>query len=336
MHSCILIPGDGIGPEVTGAAVKTIQAASADIEFIEVGIGQSAYERYGDIVPLEVIEKIRKAKTVLKGPVSTPIGAGIPSANRKLRRTLDLFASIRIANPLGTPSKVLEKGLVVIMDNMEGAAANIQNFLDQDETVGVSILVSTMKNVRRLTEYAFEYCMEKDRRKLTLVTLADHFKFTDGMWLKAARETRDRFPDLQYEELLADNATCRLVQKPSDFDVILTNDIWGETLCSLCAGLVGGTGITPVINTGSDVVMFETIHGAAPDIAGKNIANPTASIYGGALLLRHLGKNREAEAIENALKSVIREGRILTFDLGGNATTTQFTREVVARLGQEL
>jgi isocitrate dehydrogenase (NAD+) len=332
LRECILISGDGVGPEVSGAAVKTLEAAGARVKFTTVELGEKAYQKYGDVVPNEVLSEIKRVKTALKGPVAVPIGSGLPSANRKLRRSLDVFASVRVAKPFGRPCRVPEEGLVVIMDNVEGSNMNLQHFLDQDGMVAEAILPNTMKNVRRLTQYAFDYCAKNKRKKITIVTLADHFKFTDGMWLRAANEIKKNYPSLEYSESLADSATFGLVQNPADFDVILANDIWGETISSLVGGLVGSNGMTPAINLGGDIALFETVHGAGLDIAGKNIANPTAMIYDAALLLRHFGDNRRADAIEKALMSVIKDGKTLTSDLGGSASTTQFTDEVISRL----
>jgi len=332
LHESVLIPGDGIGPEVTEAATRTIQATGANINFIRFDIGEKTYKKSGEIVPAEVFEAMRKVKIALKGPVVVPIGSGMSSANSILRRNLDLFASVRISKPLGRQCQVPERGLIVIKDNLGGHNLHLEHFVDRDETIAEAILVTSMKDVKRLTDFAFDYCKQNGRKKLTVVTLADGFKLTDGMWLRVAREVKDAFCDIEYEELLADDATSKLALKPWNFDVILTNDIWGETLCSLCSALVGSAGMSPNVNVGNEVVMFETVHGAAPRIAGKNMANPTAAIFAGALLLKHLHEDAKAEAVERALSSVISEGKVLTYDLGGKATTTQFTDEVISKI----
>ena len=327
------IRGEGVGPEVTKAAIEIIKETGVPIEFVEVPAGEEAFKRYGTPLPDEVFESIQRTKVALKGPLANPIGGGYKSPNHVLRRTLGLYAGIRPIKSfpgLQTPFSNVE--ITIIMHNMEGPDAGIDRYLGNGDELAEHISVVTKKAVERVLRFAFKYA-QGQKRKLTLVHMADQMKCTDGLWLKTAEEVSRDYPDVEFNDFLADNLAQQLVKNPERFGVIVGNHLWGDVFSDLCAGMVGNVGMIPVINRGDgDIALFETAHGTAPKYAGKNVANPTAAILAGKYLLEYVGYVEAATRIERALAQTFAEGAVLTRDLGGTAGTDEFARRVMELL----
>lgn len=327
MHRVTLIPGDGIGPEITNAVKTVIDAAGVRIYWDEHQVGQKALERYGDPLPEHVIESIKANKVALKGPVTTQIGRGFKSINVTLRQTFDLYANIRPVKTLpGVNSIFKDVDIVIFRENTEDLYAGIENVVDDDRVEAVKVI--TRKASRRIAEAAFEYAKLNGRKKVTAIHKANIMKKSDGLFLEEARKVAEEHKEVEYDELIVDNACMQLVQKPSKFDVIVTENLYGDIISDLCAGLVGGLGIVPGINKGEEYTIFEAVHGSAPDIAGKNIANPLALTLSAVEMLKHLGELEAAKSIQKAVENLLRQGRCLTPDLGGCSTTHEMTKEL--------
>ncbi|MDO8586451.1 MAG: isocitrate/isopropylmalate dehydrogenase family protein [Armatimonadota bacterium] len=321
-HEVALIPGDGIGPEVIGAAVRVIEAAGADIEWREGVLGAVALEKFGSPVPQYVLDLIRETKVALKGPVTTPIGTGFTSANVTLRKSLELYASLRpVRNLPSIRSCYAGIDLVVVRENTEGLYSGIEH----EVTPGVveSLKIITEKASTRISEFAFRYATENRRQKITVVHKANIMKMSDGLFLECARRVASKYPDIEYEEMIVDSTCMQLVMNPYRFDVLLMENLYGDILSELCSGLVGGVAVVPGANLGDEMAVFEAVHGSAPDRAGTGTANPLGVILSSVLMLRHLGENKAADRIDKAIASVLTEGRTLTPDLGGTATTDE-------------
>jgi len=268
MHSVTLIPGDGIGPEITGAVKTVIDAAGVDIHWDEQQVGQNALEKYGSPLPEHVIESIKANKVALKGPVTTHVGKGFKSINVTLRQTFDLYANIRPVKTLpGINGLFKDVDIVIFRENTEDLYAGIENIVDEDRVEAIKVI--TRKASRRIVEKAFEYAVLHGRKKVTAIHKANIMKKSDGLFLEEARKVAEKYRDINYEELIVDNACMQLVQKPGKFDVIVTENLYGDIISDLCAGLVGGLGVVPGINEGQELTIFEAVHGTAPDIAGK-------------------------------------------------------------------
>lgn len=326
-----LIPGDGCGPEVMYAAKAVIEAAGADIVFDIQNAGELAIKTDGTPLPQKVLDSITKNKTALKGPVTTPIGTGFRSVNVALRQALGLYANLRPAkNYPGITTRFSGVDIVVVRENTEDLYAGIERMADPD--TAESIKRFTRAGCERILRYAFTYAEKHGRKKVTAVHKANIMKLTDGMFLSLAREIAKDYPDIVFEESIVDAICMRLVTRPEDFDVLVCPNLYGDILSDLCAGLVGGLGVAPSANIGDGYGVFEPIHGSAPDIAGQNIANPSAAIFAGVMMLKHLGQHRQAENIENALLKTLVSSASRTPDLGGTATTTAFTEMVIKNL----
>jgi len=328
-----LIPGDGIGPEVTAATLRVLEAAGADLEWERHAAGAEAVERCGEPLPAAVLESIRRNGVALKGPVTTPVGKGFQSVNVQLRQKLDLYANLRPVRSLpSVPARFEGIDLVVVRENTEG----LYKGLEHEVVPGVveSLKIITAAASTRIARFAFDYARANGRKRLTAVHKANIMKLSDGLFLSCFREVAAEYPELEADDRIIDNLCMQLVLQPERFDVLVLENLYGDIVSDLCAGLVGGLGLVPGANLGDGVAVFEAVHGSAPDIAGQNIANPLALIRSAILMLRHLGMDDVAERVRGALRAVIVERRIMTRDLGGTATTSGFADAVVAELGR--
>ena len=331
-HVITLIAGDGIGPEVTGAVVRILAASGAAIDWDPHDAGQRAVEAGGDPLPQTLLDSVTRNRVALKGPVTTPVGSGFTSVNVGLRKALDLYANLRpVANLPGVTSRFQDVDLVIVRENTEDLYAGLEHIVVPG--VVESLKIITEKASTRIAEFAFAHLRRTGRRKITAVHKANIMKLGDGLFLDSARAVARRFPDVEYEERIVDATCMRLVMRPEDFDVLLLPNLYGDIVSDLAAGLVGGLGVAPGANIGTEAAVFEPVHGSAPKYAGLNKANPTALILSGALMLRHLGYPAEADRVETALREVIAEGRTTTYDLGGSAGTSQFAEAIIDRLG---
>ncbi|HSN87216.1 MAG TPA: isocitrate dehydrogenase (NAD(+)) [Thermoanaerobaculia bacterium] len=326
-----LIPGDGIGPEVSQAAVRVFEAAGAEIDWERQIAGAEAVEKYGNPLPPEVLESIRRNCVALKGPVTTPVGKGFKSINVQLRQELDLYANLRPARSLPSiPSRFENVDIVVVRENTE----DLYSGLEHTVVPGVveSIKIITEKASLRIARFAYEYARRHGRKRVTAVHKANIMKLSDGLFLDCVRRVAQEYPDIQSDDRIVDNMCMQLVMSPEKWDMLLLENLYGDIVSDLCAGLVGGLGVVPGANIGYDVAIFEAVHGSAPDIAGKDLANPLALIRSGIMMLYHLHKDDVAERVRAALRHVVVTQKIRTRDLGGEASTTQFTDAIVKAL----
>ncbi len=334
-YKITLIPGDGIGPEVSSAAKKCLEATGVKIEWEIVSAGEEALKKFGTPLPKSVLDSIKKNKVSLKGPITTPIGTGFRSVNVQLRQELNLFACLRPAKSIeGVRSKFKDIDLVIIRENTEDLYAGIEFEAEKPETDELIKQIDALQNKKiqahsaisikpvskfaslRIVRFAFEYAVKHSRKKVTAVHKANIMKFTDGIFLNTAREVAKEYVDkIQFEEAIVDNMAMQLVQKPENFDCLVLPNLYGDIISDLCAGLIGGLGIAPGANIGEGMALFEPVHGAAPKYAGKNKVNPTAMILSGVLMLRYLKEDKAADRLENAVCEVIKEGKFVTYDL---------------------
>ena len=332
-HIIVLLPGDGIGPETTRAACRVIEAAGFQVNWIEVPAGATAVEQgHGDVLPQMTIDAIKQHHVALKGPVTTPVGKGFKSVNVQLRQKLGLYAAIRPVRSLaGVKSRYENVDLVIVRENTEGLYSGIENEIT--DGVVTSMKVATRPACYRIARYAFKYAMARKRRKVTVFHKANIMKLTDGMFLDASRSVHEKeYPNVEYDEVIIDAGCMKLVQDPTKFDVLLMENLYGDLVSDLCAGLVGGLGCVPGSNIGEEYSVFEAVHGSAPDIAGKGVANPLAVLMSGVMMLNHLGEEAIAAKIKTAYNETLSRGENLTRDLGGTASTDQFADAVIARL----
>ena len=331
MTKVTLIPGDGIGPEISDAVVEIIDKAGVNIDWEIQTAGADVAETEGSPLPNRVIESIKKNKVALKAPVTTPIGKGFRSVNVALRKELDLYANIRpCKNIAGIKTPFDGVDLVVVRENTEDLYADIERQIDKDSAESIKII--TRKASTRIVKYAFEYALKYGRKTVHAATKANICKLSDGLFLECAREIAKDYPQIEYKEILVDNLCMQLVQKPQQFDVLVLPNLYGDIVSDLTAGLIGGLGVAQGANIGKDCAVFEPVHGSAPDIKGQNKANPTALLICAINMLKHIGEKEKAEKIETALYKVIKEGKVLTCDLGGNSTTSEFTQEIIKHL----
>jgi isocitrate dehydrogenase (NAD+) len=331
MHRITLVPGDGIGPEVTEAVMRIIAAAGVVVEWERYDAGVLAVARHGTTLPPELLDSIRRNKVALKGPVTTPIGEGFTSVNVGLRKALGLFANVRpVWTIAGIPSRYDGVDLVIIRENTE----DLYSGLEHEVVPGVveSLKVITEAASTRIARFAFDYARTHRRTRVTAVHKANIMKLGDGLFLSCTRKVAREFPDVTYDERIVDAACMQLVLDPHRFDLLVLPNLYGDIVSDLCAGLVGGLGVVPGANLGIGVAVFEAVHGSAPDIAGKNVANPTALLLSALMMLRHIGEEAAAARIMQALGHVLEAGSVLTRDLGGSATTTEFTAAICERL----
>ncbi|MFN0120219.1 MAG: isocitrate dehydrogenase (NAD(+)) [Blastocatellia bacterium] len=330
-HKVTLIPGDGIGPEVTAAVVRIIEAAGVEIEWDSYIAGAAALSRYGDPLPDPVLESIRKNKVAMKGPLTTPVGSGFASVNVRLRKTLDLYANLRPVRTLpGIKTPFGELDLVVVRENTEDLYSGIEHVVVPG--VVESLKIITEKASTRIAKFALEYARAESRKKVTAVHKANIMKLSDGLFLDCFRKVAVDFPDIETDDKIVDNTCMQLVMHPQQFDVLLLENLYGDIVSDLAAGLVGGLGIVPGANIGELGAVFEAVHGSAPDIAGKNMANPTALLQSAILMLRYLKERDAAERIEKAMIYTLADRNIRTRDLGGTASTTEYTEAIVSSM----
>lgn len=326
-----LIPGDGIGPEITKAATRIVEATGVECEWVPHEAGIRSYEKTGNPLPPELLDSIRENKIAFKGPLTTLVGEGFPSANVALRKELDLYTNLRpVRSIAGVPSRYEDINLIIVRENTEDLYSGIEHMVMPGVSQGMKVITSYASN--RISRFAFDYAVRRGRKKVTAVHKANIMKLTDGLFLDSAREISRDYPDIEFDDKIVDNLAMQLVLNPNQFDVLLLSNLYGDIVSDLCAGLVGGLGMVPAANIGEDYAVFEAVHGSAPDIAGKGIANPTALTFSAVLMLRHLGENVAADRIVNAVFEVLRESKVRTPDLGGTATTTEYTDAVVAAL----
>ncbi len=326
----ILIPGDGIGPSISDAVVRILEAAGASVSWETQHAGAETIPTHGDTLPEAVLQAVRDAGVALKGPVTTPVGKGFTSVNVRLRKALNLFANVRPVRSLpNVPTCHDHVDLVVVRENTEGLYSGVEH--EVIPGVVESIKIMTRKACLRICAFAFDYARRNGRRKVTAVHKANIMKLSDGLFLDCFREVAAGYPDIESNDVIVDAACMKLVMDPHQFDVVVMENLYGDILSDLCSGLVGGLGVTPGVNIGEGVAVFEAVHGSAPDIAGRNLANPTALLLSAVLLLRHLGQDGPADRIDAALQRTLADG-IKTRDLGGSASTTEFTEAVAARL----
>lgn len=331
MRTITLINGDGIGPEISNAVIKIIDAAGLEIDWDIQTAGADVAEKEGTPLPQRVIDSIKKNKIALKAPVTTPIGKGFRSVNVQLRKELDLYANLRpCKNFEGIKTPFDNVDLVVVRENTEDLYAGIERMVD--ENTAESIKIITRKASERIAEFAFKYAVDNGRKTVHAVSKANIMKFSDGLFLECCRKIAEKYPNIEYKEILVDNLCMQLVQNPEKFDVLVLPNLYGDIVSDLTAGLTGGLGLARGANIGLECAVFEPVHGSAPDIKGQNKANPSALLLSAVEMLKYIGERNTAEKIENALLKTLKEGKVLTADLGGNATTTEFTDEVIKNL----
>jgi len=331
VHKVTLIPGDGIGPEITEAARQVIEATGVNIQWEIVEAGAEMIPRYGKPLPDHVLDSIRRNKVALKGPVTTPVGQGFRSVNVTLRQELDLYANLRPARTIpNIPSRYQGVDLLVVRENTEDLYAGVEHRVGKDAAESIKII--TREASERIARFAFETARRQGRKKVTAVHKANIMKLTDGLFLESVRSVAEHYPQIAYEEVIVDAMCMKLVQEPENYDVLVLPNLYGDIVSDLCAGLVGGLGVAPGANIGLECAVFEAVHGSAPQIAGQNLANPLAIILSGVMMLRHLGENKYAAMIEDAVNGVLEEGKELTADLGGTATTRSMTEEIIKRI----
>jgi isocitrate dehydrogenase (NAD+) len=327
-HTITLIPGDGIGPEVSAAVVRLIEAAGASIEWETHYAGAQALEKFGETLPADLLESIKRNKVALKGPITTPVGKGFTSVNVGLRKALDLYANLRPVRALpNVPSRYPELDLVVVRENTEDLYSGIEHVVVPG--VVESIKIITEKASTRVSRFAFDYARREGRKKVTAVHKANIMKLSDGLFLDCFRKVSLDYPEIEADDKIVDNACMQLVMRPEQFDIMLLENLYGDIVSDLCAGLIGGLGLVPGANIGEQGAVFEAVHGSAPDIAGQGIANPTALLQSGILMLRHIGERDAAQRLESALLKVFEEGKVRTRDIGGEAKTAEFADAII-------
>jgi isocitrate dehydrogenase (NAD+) len=332
-HTVTLIPGDGIGPEVTEAVLRILRAAGVTIEWDSQDAGILAFERTGQALPVELIDSVRRNKVALKGPVTTPIGTGFTSVNVGLRKALDLYANLRpVWNLPGVAARFEGIDLVIVRENTEDLYAGLEHTVVPG--VVESLKIITEHASTRIARFAFEHARRFGRKRVTAIHKANIMKLSDGLFIESARRVSREFTDIGYDERIVDAACMHLVMRPEQFDVLLLPNLYGDIVSDLCAGLVGGLGVVGAANLGLECAVFEAVHGSAPDIAGRNLANPTALLLSAVMMLRHLDEGAAADRIMRALGTVFTEGRERTRDLGGTTSTTAFADTVCRAVGR--
>ena len=331
-----LIPGDGIGPSISNATVRLLAAAGADIEWDSQVAGMAGVARFGDPIPDATLDSIKRTKLALKGPLETPVGEGYRSINVALRKTFDLYANVRPAYSILPGGRYENLDLVLIRENTEGLYVGVEHYIrvgDDPRAAAESMAIITRIGSERIVRYAFEYAVKHGRKKVTLVHKANILKFSQGLFLDTGRMVaRDYAGTIEFEERIVDAMAMNLVLHPERFDVICTTNLFGDILSDQISGLVGGLGLAPGANIGANGAIFEAVHGTAPDIAGKGIANPGALMLASCMLLDHIGETDRAKRVRAALEKTIREGKTVTRDLGGTASTEEFTDAIIANL----
>jgi isocitrate dehydrogenase (NAD+) len=330
-HVVTLIPGDGIGPEVTDAVVRILDASGVKFAWDRYAAGAEAFEKYEEYIPKELYESIERTKLALKGPVTTPVGGGFTSINVTLRKKFELYVNFRpIKNLPGLETRYPNVDLIIVRENTEGEYVGLEH--EVVPGVMTSLKVITEKGSTRIAKWAFDYARKHGRRKIHAIHKANIMKLSDGMFLKCAREAAKSYPEITYGEQIIDNACMQLVMNPYQYDTLLLPNLYGDIVSDLCAAFVGGLGLVPGANIGADAAIFEAVHGSAPDIAGKDIANPTALLQSAILMLRHVDEAEAADRVQAATEQVYRERKTLTRDVGGTVGTRAFADAVIAAI----
>jgi len=330
-HKVTLIPGDGIGPEVTNAVVRILEATGVKFEWETFAVGAEAYEKYGEYIPKDLVASLERTRVGLKGPVTTPVGGGFPSINVALRKKFELYANFRpIRNLPHIPTRYPDVDLIIIRENTEG----LYSGLEHEVVPGVveSLKVITEKASTRIAKFAFEYARKNQRKKIHAIHKANIMKLSDGLFLRCSRAVAKDYPEITYAEHIVDNACMQLVMNPYQYDMLVMENLYGDILSDLCAAFVGGLGFVPSANLGDECAVFEAVHGSAPDIAGKNLANPTALLRSALLMVRRLVEHAASTQIRNALERVYRHPEKLTRDIGGKSGTSEFADAVIAEM----
>lgn len=328
-----VIRGDGIGPSIVDAAIQVLDHMNCGLSYEYAEAGQTALDKVGDLLPEDTLQSIERNKIALKGPLTTPVGEGFTSINVTLRQKFQLYANVRPAISFaGTKARYEDIDIVTVRENTEGMYSGRGQVVSDDDRIAEALSVITREGSERILRFAFDLARREKRRKVTVVHKANILKSTSGLFLKVAREVAKDYPDIENNEMIVDNTCMQLVMNPHQFDVIVTTNLFGDILSDLCAGLVGGLGMAPGANIGKDYAIFEAVHGSAPDIAGKNLANPTSVILASCQMLDYLGKKDKADKIRIAVREVIAAGDRTTKDLGGTGGTTDFTEALLERL----
>ncbi len=334
-HKVTLIPGDGIGPEVSGAAVKVLEAAGAatgvGFEWHTFAAGADAFAKTGEYIPKVLYESIEQNRVALKGPVTTPVGEGFSSINVALRQKFELYANFRPVKSLpGLKTKYSDIDLIVVRENTEDLYAGLEHVIVPG--VVQSLKIITEKSSTRIAQFAFDYARKHGRKKIHAIHKANIMKLSDGLFLRCCRNVAGEFPEIEYKEHIVDNTCMQLVLNPYQYDILLTENLYGDILSDLCSAFVGGLGLVPGANLGAECAIFEAVHGSAPDIAGKDMANPTALLQSAVLMLHHINEGATAERVQGAIEQVYREGKVLTRDVGGSSGTQAFAEAVLAAM----
>jgi len=328
-----VIPGDGIGPSIIESAIQILTHAGCDFDYEYADAGLVALEKHGELLPQATLDLIEKNKVSLKGPLTTPVGGGFTSINVSLRKKFNLYANVRpVLSFKGTKSRYDNIDIITVRENTEGMYSGAGQKRSDDNQSAEAMSIITREGAERIVTFAFELARQEGRKKVTIIHKANILKSTSGLFLEVARQVAARYPDIQNEEMIVDAACMNLVMYPERFDVMVTTNLFGDILSDLCAGLVGGLGMAPGANIGEGAAIFEAVHGSAPDIAGKNIANPTSVILASIQMLEYLGMQDKAERIREAVRATIESGDRVTRDLGGSASTSEFTQAIIDRL----
>ena len=330
-HKITLIPGDGIGPEVTAATLKVIEAAGLEVEWETINAGADAFEKHGKYLPDELMDSIQRTRVAIKGPITTPIGKGFSSINVALRKALTLYANFRpIKNLPGVKTRFDNVDIIVVRENTEDLYSGLEHVVVPG--VVESLKIITAEASTRIARFAFDYARKHGRKKIAAIHKANIMKLSDGLFLECVRNIAQLYPEIVYEEMIVDNTCMQMVLDPQQFDVMLLENLYGDIVSDLGAGLVGGLGLVPGANLGDNCAIFEPVHGSAPKIAGKNMANPTAMLLSAVLMFQHLGETEKAALIASAVEKVYASGKLRTADLGGNSSTSQFTDAIVQHI----
>src|SRR6185295_7508032 len=331
MHPITLIPGDGIGPEVASNVVRIIEASGVEIQWETHYAGAQALEKFGETLPKELLDSIIRNKVALKGPITTPVGKGFTSVNVGLRKTLDLYANLRPVRALpNVPCRYPELDLVVVRENTESLYAGLEHIVVPG--VVESLKIITEKASTRVSRFAFEFARREGRKKITCGHKANIMKLSDGLFLECFHKVATEYPEIEADDKIIDNACMQLVMRPEQFDMMLLENLYGDIVSDLCAGLIGGLGLVPGANIGERGAVFEAVHGSAPDIAGQGIANPTALLMSGIMMLRHIGERDAADRIQKAMLAVFADGKVRTRDIGGTAKTAEFADAIIQKM----
>lgn len=328
-----VIKGDGIGPSIVDATIRILDEADCNLEYDYVDAGLAALEKSGELLPKTTLESIAQNKIALKGPLTTPVGDGFTSINVSLRQYFDLYANLRpVVSFKGTKARYENIDIITVRENTEGMYSGRSQLTADDDSYAQAMSIITFEGSERILRFAYDLARKENRKKVTVVHKANILKSTSGLFLKVARDIAQEYPEIESTEMIVDNTCMQLVMNPQQFDVIVTTNLFGDIISDLCAGLVGGLGMAPGANIGKNVAIFEAVHGSAPDIAGLDIANPTSVILASCQMLEHLNMNDKADMIRNALFAQIADGKCVTRDLGGSASTTEFTHALLKRM----